>query len=102
MFRMVDVSGDGAVSKQELAARGWGDVMAEMDTDGSGEIDFPEFDAMVRIWTDVSDLISDAEFGFNWITRRLIMLWKNLIFGCAVWENRSADGSVKSLCLGSR
>ena len=73
MFRMVDVSGDGAVSKQELAARGWGDVMAEMDTDGSGEIDFPEFDAMVRIWTDVSDLISDAEFGFNWITPRLIM-----------------------------
>ena len=52
MFRMVDVSGDGVVSKQELAARGWGDVMTEMDKDGSGDIDFPEFDAMVRIWTD--------------------------------------------------
>ena len=39
--------------------------MAEMDKDGSGEIDSSEFDAVVRIWTDVSDLISDAEFGFN-------------------------------------
>ena len=78
MFKMVDVNGDRAVSMQELekrmakfperSRREWEGMMAEMDKDGSGEIDFPEFDAVVRILTDVSDPISDAEFGFNWIT----------------------------------
>ena len=75
MFKMVDVNGDGAVSMQELekrmakfperSRREWEGMMTEMDKDGSGEIDSSEFDAVVRIWTDVSDLISDAEFGFN-------------------------------------
>eukprot|EP01043_Picozoa_sp_COSAG02_P025689 COSAG02_NODE_1452_length_12551_cov_15.613877_5_plen_76_part_00 len=58
MFKKIDVSGDGAVSVQELQSRmaslparsrdQWKEVMDEMDKDGSGEIEFDEFDAVVR------------------------------------------------------
>jgi Ca2+-binding EF-hand superfamily protein len=58
MFKKIDVSGDGVVSVQELQSRmaslparsrdQWKEVMDEMDKDGSGEIEFDEFDAVVR------------------------------------------------------
>eukprot|EP01046_Picozoa_sp_COSAG06_P070318 COSAG06_NODE_19612_length_830_cov_7.807114_2_plen_121_part_01 len=97
MFKMVDVNGDGAVSMQELekrmakfperSRREWEGMMAEMDKDGSGEIDSSEFDAVVRIWTDVSDLISDAEFDFQLDYPRLIVPWEKCHFRmCCVGE----------------
>eukprot|EP01043_Picozoa_sp_COSAG02_P018565 COSAG02_NODE_870_length_16337_cov_45.593608_5_plen_515_part_00 len=60
MFNKIDVSGDGSVSMQELQARmeslparsrgQWQAVMNEMDKDGSGEIEFVEFDSVVGKW----------------------------------------------------
>ena len=60
MFNKIDVSGDGSVSMQELQARmeslparsrgQWQAVMDEIDTDGSGEIEFAEFDKVVGKW----------------------------------------------------
>ena len=60
MFNKLDVSGDGSVSMQELQARmeslparsrgQWEAVMNEMDKDGSGEIEFIEFDVVVGKW----------------------------------------------------
>ena len=58
MFKKLDVSGDGTVSVQELQSRmaslpaqsrdHWQEVMDEIDRDGSGDVQFDEFDAVVR------------------------------------------------------
>lgn len=59
MFNKIDFSGNGTISVQELQARmasmparsrdQWQAVMDEIVRDGSGDIEFDEFDAVVRL-----------------------------------------------------
>ena len=60
-FSMIDKNGDGAISKQELkqvfgeghaSAQGeqvWDEIMAEVDKNQDGEIQFEEFEAAMKI-----------------------------------------------------